>query len=140
MNEYTPELSVVGIVGFLVPFVVSVITNPSMKSSTRRWVSVGVSIVLAVVALLAVGGFTDVTVDSPQQVITVALGVLGVAQFVYTTLQQYTPRVLPTIEVNTSSHESTIEPGPTLKTYQDSEDDLGVNGLESNYKPKHAKE
>lgn len=111
MNEYTPELSVVGIVGFLVPFVVSLINRPNMKSSTRRWVSVGVSVLLALVALMAVGGFTDMRVDSPQQVVIVILGVLGVAQFVYSALQTTVPRVLPTIEVKTSPHDSTVEPG-----------------------------
>lgn len=139
MNEYTPELSVVGIVGFLVPFVVSLINRPSMKSSTRRWVSVGVSVVLAVIALLAVGGFTDVTVDSPQQIIVVALGVLGVAQFVYTALQSSMPRVLPAVEVATSPHDSKIEPAPAEKQY---ETEISVSGLERSpdYQAKHLKE
>lgn len=151
MNEYTPELSVVGIVGFLVPFVVSLINRPSMKSSTRRWVSVVVSIVLAVVALLAVGGFTDVRVESPQQIIVVILGVLGVAQFVYTALQSAIPSVLPAVEVATSPHSSRIEPGHSMNiSYtpaesavdQYAEDELSVSGLERSpdYIPKHLKE
>lgn len=121
MNEYTPELSIVGIVGFLVPFVVSLINRPSMSSSTRRWTSVGVSVVLALIALFGVGAFTGLEVSSPQQIITVILGVLGVAQFVFTALQAAAPKVLPAIEETTTPASSTPDYGP----------ELGVSGLES---------
>lgn len=125
MSEFTPELSVVGIVGFLVPFVVTLVNSPRMSSSTRRWTSVGVSVVLAIVALVAVGAFTGLEITSPQQVITVILGVLGVAQFVYTALTAAAPKVLPTIEAATTPASSSPAPAETSDP-----DHLSTSGLE----------
>jgi len=127
MNEYTPELTIVGIVGFLVPFVASLFNNPKMSSGARRWVAIGVSVLLAVITLIAVGGFTDVEFMTPQQIIVVILGVLGVAQFVYTALKAANPRILGTIELATSSHDSKIEKA----TDRNDDPELGVAGLES---------
>ena len=88
LTTFTPELSIMGVVGFLATLVAALINRPTWSSEKRRWVTIGVSLLLALVALGAVGALDGIQIVSVQQVLTILLGVVGVAQAAYTALQK----------------------------------------------------
>lgn len=77
-----PTLTVAGILGFLAPLGIAAINQPFWSGKTRQIVAIVVSIVLAVVALLATNAFAEMELTVPGVLITLFL-VIGVAQTAY---------------------------------------------------------
>ena len=71
---------------FLALFVQAVINQPSWSAKAKRWVAVGVSVLMGVVYLIATGQISEIPVAAQAVVVrfvVVTVSVLVVAQAVY---------------------------------------------------------
>lgn len=77
-----PTLTVAGILGFLAPLAIAAINQPWWPTKYRQAVALVVSLVLAVVALLATNAFAHTEPTIPG-VLSIIFLVIGVAQAAY---------------------------------------------------------
>lgn len=73
--------------GLIAPFVINILKQPGWSRTMKLWLSMGVSVVLGILALYATGGLTLAPWDNPVEFLTAVLAsgseVLGIATVVY---------------------------------------------------------
>lgn len=89
------------LVTLAIPFVAAVVNRPSWSASVKRWVMIGVSVVISVVVLLLQGEFSDLGFNN---VFAHIVSVVGLTQIWYSALAAVpiAKRALDKLEVSTS--------------------------------------
>lgn len=84
----TNEIATIGIIiGALSPFLTAIVQQGNWPANVRRWVSIGVALVLGIGTVIAGGDF-----DLTNWVVTLTM-VIGAAQVSYAALKPVTDRV-----------------------------------------------